>query len=117
MTTEVETTTLVGMKRTVAHFTSFIHGKARIGGHIDESGSWVIDLAKDRDGVEFTVPDFERADAIEELSLQATQDVIDAERESAWLRDCGEDLYAMTDEDLDSFELDAQGYLAAASAR
>lgn len=107
----------VVMRNTVAHFTSFIHGKARIEGHIDETGSWVIDLAKDVDGVEFTVPDFERADALEELSLQATQDVIDAECETAWLRDRGEDLYAMTDEDLASFELDAQGYLAAAGVR
>ena len=98
------------MRNTVAHFTSFIHGKARIEGHIDESGSWVIDLAKDRDGVEFTVPDFERADAIEQLSLQATQDEIDAELQADWLADGACDLHGMSDEDLD-----AQGYLAASA--
>lgn len=103
------------MRNTVAHFTSFIHGKARIEGHIDETGSWVIDLAKDRDGVEFTVPDFEREDAIEQLSLQATQDVTDAELQAAWLADGACDLHGMSDEDLDAFEIDAQGCLAASA--
>lgn len=113
------------MKQTVAHYSSAIHGRVTVTAELDPHEQpdgtfalgWCITKAVDEDGRELEIPEFEQADARDALGEQSLADCADFEREQAWLADCGEDLYAMTDEDLDAFEVDAQGYIAAAGAR
>lgn len=104
------------MQQTIATYRSRSSGKVRVHGFLTFNGEWIIDRAFDEDEREVSVPDFETAEAIEELALQALQDAIDAEHERDWLRDCGDTLDAMSDDDLDAFALETEGYLAAAEA-
>lgn len=108
------------MQRTIAHYESAIHGKVTLVGEVDpveqstghHSLGWII-TAKDEDGRELEVPDFELDDAREALTDQATQDATDWANEQAWRLDRESDLEAMSDEDLDAFAFEVELELAA----
>lgn len=99
---------------TIAAYRSRSSGRVFVNGYLTHEGEWIINSAHDVDFRPVAIPDFELDDVRKELSLQAQQDAIDAADEREWLNDCGDTLEAMSDDDVDAFALETEGYLAAA---